>query len=172
MKEIFRVLHWLLAAILVLPMLCGCEQEDDVIDIFTGKMWKLTYIYMEGNYATPLDQWDGDEEAMKASMELAKKAGNFTLEFNGGRLNTGGLGGTFTGRAVNATIQGHWQADGKSRALQFSDVRYEGKETDLYAKAFLSGLSANMTHYSGDSKNLYLHYKEGQLMKVIGLINH
>jgi hypothetical protein len=26
----------------ILPMLCGCNESDDVVRIFTGKTWKLT----------------------------------------------------------------------------------------------------------------------------------
>ena len=31
-----------------LPVLCGCNNEDDVVEIFTGKTWKLSKISAEG----------------------------------------------------------------------------------------------------------------------------
>ena len=34
----------LLLVVLFLPVLSACDQEDDVIDIFTGKTWYMTYI--------------------------------------------------------------------------------------------------------------------------------
>ena len=33
----------LLLVVLFLPVLSACDQEDDVIDIFTGKTWYMTY---------------------------------------------------------------------------------------------------------------------------------
>ena len=38
----------LLLVVLFLPVLSACDQEDDVIDIFTGKTWYMTYIAVEG----------------------------------------------------------------------------------------------------------------------------
>ena len=38
----------LLLVALFVPVLSACEQEDDVIDIFTGKTWYMTYIAVEG----------------------------------------------------------------------------------------------------------------------------
>ena len=37
----------LLLVTLFLPALSACDQEDDVIDIFTGKTWYMTYIAVE-----------------------------------------------------------------------------------------------------------------------------
>lgn len=153
----------------VLPLWSGCESEDDVIDIFTGKTWKMSYIFPEGHISTPEDFWNGDQEAYERSNELGKDLSNFNLIFQGGTLKTGQLGGTFQGRAVNATVEGYWEADGKTRALQFSNVRWSGTEADVLAKAFVIGVSANVYKYSGDSNNLYLHYKDGQLLRVIAL---
>ena len=38
----------LLLVTLFVPVLSACDQEDDVIDIFTGKTWYMTYIAVEG----------------------------------------------------------------------------------------------------------------------------
>lgn len=38
----------LLLIALFVPVLSACDQEDDVIDIFTGKTWYMTYIAVEG----------------------------------------------------------------------------------------------------------------------------
>ena len=37
----------LLLVVLFLPVLSACDQEDDVIDIFTGKTWYMTYIAVD-----------------------------------------------------------------------------------------------------------------------------
>lgn len=153
--------------------LCSCEREDDVMEIFTGKTWKMSYIFPDGQPSTPIDFWEGfdnPEEAYKISNELAKDKSSYNLIFKGGLLNTGKMGGTFEGRAVNATVEGYWTADGDTRALQFSDVKWKGSDTDVLAKAFIRGLSANVYKYAGDNSNLYIHFKDGQLTRVIALV--
>ena len=154
----------------MLPLCSSCNDEDDVMVIFTGKTWKLSYIFPEGHNTTPVDFWEGDKEAYEASSLLVRDMGNFNLTFQGGTLKTGQMGGTFQGKATSATVEGYWEADGASRTLQFSNVHWKGQESDMLAKAFMTGISANVYKYSGDSGNLYLHYRDGQLLRVIALI--
>ena len=165
-----RLTPYIFLWILLLPLCTSCEREDDVMEIFTGKTWKLSYIFLDGHSANSIDLWEGDEEAWENSMKLVKTADYFTIAFQGGTLYTGGLGGTFKAQGVRATVEGHWEADGKTRALSFSEVKVTGTETEVMAKAFIEGLTAPMTGYSGDNANLYLHYTDGQLKKVIGLV--
>ena len=169
MKRLLRHIPIILLMAVVLPVWSSCSDEDDVIDIFTGTTWKMSYIFPEGHISTPEDFWNGDQEAYEKSSELVKDLGNFNLIFQGGTLKTGQMGGTFKGRAIGATVEGLWEADGKTRALQFSNVHWSGTESDVLAKAFMTGVSANVYKYSGDSSNLYLHYKDGQLLRVIAL---
>lgn len=154
----------------LLPFLQGCSQEDDIAVIFTGKTWKMSYIHPEGNYNAPLDVWEGNEEAFQKSMDLLAAGDNFTLEFYGGSLGNGQFGGTFKGRGVTSTVQGNWVADGKDRRLQFSNVQWAGEEKDIYALTFRRALNAEVNAYSGDSYNLFIHYKEGQLLRVIAML--
>lgn len=170
MKRLLRHIPIILLVAVVLPFWSSCESEDDVIDIFTGKAWKMSYIFPEGHVSTPEDFWGDDQEAYMASSELAKDLANFNLIFQGGKLKTGQMGGTFQGRGVNATVEGYWEADGETRALQFSNVHWNGTEKDVLAKAFMIGVSSNVYKYSGDSGNLFLHYKDGQLLRVVALI--
>ena len=88
-----------------LPMLCGCNNEDDVVEIFTGKTWKLSKISAEGTNIQ-FNHWPNDNangDAFKQSMDLLRGSGNFTITFSGGEIN-GITGGTFNGRGVNATF--------------------------------------------------------------------
>jgi len=166
MKAYFKCTPLLLLMV-ALFTLSSCNNEDDVIEIFTSKSWKLSYISLENQYATPFDFWNGDAEALEASMKLKDVAQNFTIEFVGGMTNTGSFGGTFTGRAVNSTVAGYWTADGESKKVTFRDVKWSGTETDVYALAFRRGVSGNVFAYSGDSENLYLHYTEELTTKVL-----
>ena len=169
MKRLLRHIPIILLMAVMLPLWCSCESGDDVIDIFTGTTWKMSVIYPEGHISTPVDFWNGDQEAYEKSSALVKDGANFNIVFQGGTLKTGQMGGTFQGRAISATVEGYWEADGDSRSLQFSNVRWNGTESDVLARAFMAGISANVYKYSGDSGNLFLHYKDGQLLRVIAL---
>ena len=41
---------YLLLLLLMLPFVCGCNDSDDVSGIFTGKVWKLTYITKKNDH--------------------------------------------------------------------------------------------------------------------------
>jgi len=170
MKSFYKIVPLLILALCLLPLFSSCEREDDVMEIFTGKTWRMSYIFPEGSYSNPLDLWNGDAEAYEKSKVLASDKSHFNLTFQGGLTNTGQMGGTFTGVAVNATVVGQWTADGETRALNFSNVKWTGSESDVLAKAFMKGVSSNVYKYSGDNGNLYLHYKDGELLRVVGMI--
>ena len=96
---------WLL---LCLPFLLGgCNDEDDVLEIFTGKTWKLSYISAEGNHKW-IDLWGDSDTAYKNSMKLLETEGTFTLGFAGSDATEAGAGGTLTGQGVNVKINGTW----------------------------------------------------------------
>lgn len=154
---------WLL---LCLPFLLGgCNDEDDVLEIFTGKTWKLSYISAEGNHKW-IDLWGDNDTAYKNSMKLLETEGTFTLGFAGSDATEAGAGGTLTGQGVNVKINGTWQADGESRKLTLS-LQTSGNDTDVLANAYLSGLK-NAFRYAGDSQNLFVYYKEGQVTRFLG----
>ena len=77
-----RLLKGWLLWMLLCPLLAGCTNDDDVIAIFTGKSWKLTYIAAEGTNKQ-YDFWGGNETAFQsdhqyAEAEQAGKAGHQT----------------------------------------------------------------------------------------------
>ena len=152
-----------LLLLLLLPLLGGCDEEDDVLEIFTGKTWKLTYIALEGQHQM-FDFWN-DDAAAKRSMELLEQGSTFTIEFNGGET-ADYVGGEFEALAVNRSITGNWAANGASRDLRMTDLHTAGNDTDLLARAFLTGLE-NAIRYSGDSQNLYIYYEDGQTTKYM-----
>ena len=57
MKKMNTYIQLLLVALFV-PVLSAGEQEYDVIDIFTGKTWYMTYIAVEGQNKM-YDFWQG-----------------------------------------------------------------------------------------------------------------
>ena len=93
----------LLLVTLFVPVLSACDQEDDVIDIFTGKTWYMTYIAVEGQNKM-YDFWQGDQDAREKSFKTIA-GDNYTLVFDGAEVN-GTAGGTFTGKATSASVNG------------------------------------------------------------------
>ena len=158
MKQIFAYLLF----VALLPMLGGCDESDDVAEIFTGKTWKLTYITMNGQ---TYDFWNGDEAAYDRSEALRRQGATFTVVFNGNETETV-VEGDFEARAVNCTLTGTWSADGATHEVRTSNIRSTGSDTDVLARAFLTGLR-NPTRYEGDSQNLYIYYKDGQTTKCM-----
>ncbi|MDR1004254.1 MAG: DUF4847 domain-containing protein [Prevotellaceae bacterium] len=138
----------------------GCSPSDDVIDIFTGKRWKMTFIALEGNYKQ-YDFWNRDDDARTASMKLLASDNTFVLTFEGASLN-GVVNGGIGGKGVLATLgaDSHWSVTEGSRAITLS-VSFTGSETDALAKAFVNGLQ-HCFRYEGDNDNLYLYYHSGQ----------
>lgn len=168
MKNWTRHIYSLLMFALLLPVLSGCDQEDNVIGIFTDKVWKLTYIAAEGNEDKMYNFWGDNNTAYQNSMNALKEDANYIITFEGGDVN-GTITGTFSAHTASATITGRWTADGGSRKFTTSDIRVNGSERDAYlGKAFTYGLR-NAEKYSGDNNNLFIYYKEGQRTFIIFL---
>ena len=163
MKPIIRHLIGTVLMLCLFPALTGCNDEDDVMAIFTDKTWKMTFIALEGQ-TQQFDFWDGDSSARKKSMEKLGKEGNFTLNFDGSPGGSIGQG-EFTGQGISSSVSGTWSADGSSNSLSIS-LSKNPSESDVLGKAFLNGLK-NAFRYEGDVNNLYIYYKEGQTTKFM-----
>jgi hypothetical protein len=149
-----------LVCLLLLLTAGGCDRSDDVISIFTGKQWKLSFIAIEGS-TRQYDFWNGNEYARTASFKLLESPNNFVLSFQGANLN-GTYTGGINGKGVLATLveKSTWSVqEGKRDIVILPNI--EGTETDVLAKAFINALS-NCFRYEGDNDNLYLYYHSGQ----------
>lgn len=51
MKRLIRNIFLHVAHVFAAPLLSGCDNEDDVIGIFTGKTWKLSRLTNKGSNA-------------------------------------------------------------------------------------------------------------------------
>ena len=66
MKRLIRNIFCMLLMFSLLPLLSGCDNEDDVIGIFTGKTWKLSRLTNKGSNAQFYPNlWNNNEEEMK-----------------------------------------------------------------------------------------------------------
>ena len=153
-----------LLLLLLLPLLGGCDTEDNVLEIFTGKTWKLTYIALEGQHQM-FDFWNEDTDAARRSLQLLEQGSTFIIEFNGSET-ADYVGGDFEAQAVNRSITGNWAANGASRELSLNNLRTSGNDSDILAQAFLTGLQ-NAVRYSGHSQYLYIYYENGQNTKCM-----
>ena len=73
---------YLLLLLLMLPFVSGCNDSDDVNGIFTGKVWKLTYITKKNEHK-PYDFW-GDKDKYEQSIKnYINKEGAYTIKFEG-----------------------------------------------------------------------------------------
>lgn len=166
MNKLLNKRVWqLLLLTVVLPLFSACNDEDDVISIFTNKAWKLSFIALEGSYEQ-FDFWQGDVKAREKSMNALGQEGNFILNFEGSDIN-GKTGGSFNGKGISSSPSGAWSADGKTQELSIS-VEGNPNESDVLGKAFITGLK-NAFKYEGDNNNLFIYYKEGQTTKRMGL---
>ena len=113
-----------LLLLLLLPLLGGCDTEDNVLEIFTGKTWKLTYIALEGQHQM-FDFWNENTDAAQRSLQLLEQGSTFIIEFNGSET-ADYVGGDFEAQAVNRSITGNWAANGASRELSLNNLRTSG----------------------------------------------
>lgn len=165
MKTVIRNISYLLLSICMIGIFSGCNNEDDVINIFVGKTWKLSFIAIEGSYQQ-FDFWNGNSDAREKSMKLLAGKGNFILNFEGADIN-GTTGGSFNAKVTAASIEGLWNANGKNQALSLSNVKVTGSESDVFGKAFIKGIQEAFK-YEGDINNLFIYYKDGATVKRLG----
>lgn len=170
MKLRIKNIGCLLLLLALLPVLGGCNDEDDVVEIFTGKTWKLSFIAAEGTY-TQYNFWgekgmNDQNPAFVKSMDLLRTKGNYTLTFTGSDINNT-VGGSFKGKGVNVSFEGTWKADGKTHELHLYTEGQLSDESDILAKSFQEGIKS-ASRYEGDSNNLFIYYKQGQNTLFMG----
>lgn len=159
-------LFTLLAVVLTLT---ACNNKDDVMEIFTGKTWKLTRLTTEGSSNRFLSGlWD-NENSYNNSIEKLNSSDNYILNFYGDNQSAELIEPKFNANGINAKItNGTWKADGISKELVLSG-KVTGAETDPLAKEFMKALLL-IYKYEGDNRTLTLYYKDGKINKIMGFI--
>ena len=120
----------------LLPLLSGCDNEDDVIGIFTGKTWKLSRLTNKGSNAQFYPNlWNNNEEEMKKSLDkLYNQKSTFTLNFEGTELEeTDGHHRQRTRHQLKR--QRHLESRRSFRLAQHQCEGYGAAESDALAKA-------------------------------------
>ena len=169
-KGYIKTLCCILLLACTLPLLNGCNDEDDIIKILTGKTWKLSRLTVKGS-SDPFDSniWNNDDNAKEKSLKVLSVESNFTLVFTGAEINKIAMG-TFNSHGITSTMKGSWSGDGKSNRLTFSNnIEITGGETDPLAREFNNGLQ-RVIKYEGDTRNITLYYKDGQVTRIMGFV--
>jgi hypothetical protein len=168
MKKFFIYISCITFALLTLPSLSGCDKGDDVKIIFTGKTWKMSYIFREGNPKAYVNFWGDDRDAEAESIATQKLDGNYELEFTGATID-GAFTGAFYGKGVKTSFTGTWRVDAEKRIMSTYDMKWTGDESDVLAKQFQKCMNTAFK-YTGDSNALYLYYKDGEVTYVMALL--
>ena len=135
-------LKHILYLILTLPLLWGCNNEDNVDEIFVSGTWNVGNFYNGGDW-DKLN--DGARPAYTKEDDL--KALNYlTVTF----LEDG----TLQGRMNNGTFTAHWKANGEDRTISITQLRTTATPSGK-SKQLVEALE-NAAYYKGDSKVLKL----------------
>ena len=159
-------LKYILFLLLSLPILSACDQTDDVLEIFTGKNYKLTNIFdSKGRVCIDAYFIGASAETKEESMKQWAKEGNFTIGFTGAEVN-GVVTGEYSGKGAHTTFSGKWKANGDSNAFSTEQGDPSGSE-DLLAKVFINAIKT-AEKYEGDTNgNLTIYFKENGTDKYL-----
>ncbi len=120
-------------------LMAGCDNEDDIDELFIGKTW-----YIRG--AT----FNGTSINGENVKELYAVPNTYKISFSSG---------TFNGTLVSgSSFRGIWHADGKSRNLTLKIQQQSGIEINRLSQQIFDVIN-NATRYSGDS-NVMQIYKD------------
>ena len=153
MKEKIKIKK-IVCCLMMTSMLLGlgaCNNEDDVMEIFNNKTWKLVRIATEkGKEQFYQGLWSNES---KEEIDRAEVNGEVT--------------GTVNVHAVNSSINDAvLKIDGKEHTISIKG-KVIGTESDKLAKVFINGIQ-NVFKYEGDIHNITLYFKDGNTTKVMG----
>lgn len=135
-----KLLKYILVALPI--MLGGCNQEDDIMEIFTSGKWQLINYYIGGNW----DDWNKPGEPKYKTEGDREQLLDLSITFHDD--------GTFEGTLSGGTFSGKWTANPDNRSFSATDIqtsiRTSGKN-DEFVNALKSA-----KYYKGDSNLLQL----------------
>lgn len=156
----------LLTVLTMLSAFSSCKNEDDVIEVLTGKTWKMSRLTTEGSSSQFAVKW-ASESDYNTSMSYLTLSGYYTVSFNGVQINGELSGNQVSVRGCNSSASGTWTANGKSKEMSLSLSLAGDTETDSLAVAFMEGIQ-KVYKYSGDENQLNLYFMDGSTSYVIG----
>lgn len=144
----------ILYLLLMLPLICSCNNEDDVNEIFISGTWNVGNFYHGGDWSKM-----NDGARPKYTKEEEIKALNaLTVVFE--------EEGVVHGQMGNISYTGHWDANGKDRTIRISNLKTSATPNGK-AKELIDALR-NATFYKGDTKYLKLANEERKSYVQLG----
>lgn len=136
-------LKYILYLLLALPLMCSCNNEDDIEEIFVSGTWNVGNFYQGGKWS----KYDNDGARPKYTKEEDIKALNaLTVIF----LDDGTLQGEFH----SGNFTGKWNAIADGRTVSITHLNINGNPTGK-SKEFIEALK-EAAYYKGDRNYLKL----------------
>ena len=135
-------LKHVLYLIWTLPLLWGCNNEDNVDEIFVSGTWNVGNFYNGGDW----DKLNGGARLAYTKEDDLKALNYLTVTF----LEDG----TLQGRMNNGTFTAHWKANGEDRTISITQLKTTATPSGK-SKQLVEALE-NAAYYKGDSKVLKL----------------
>ncbi|MCM1313641.1 MAG: DUF4847 family protein [Bacteroides sp.] len=137
MNKFVTYLSAIIAISASLLLMTGCDNEDDIDELFIGKTWYIRGATFNGT------RINGDD-----IKELYQVPNTYKISFSSG---------SFNGILVSgSSFRGIWTADGKSRSLQLNMQQQSGTEINRLSQQLFDVLN-NTTRYGGDSNVMYIY---------------
>lgn len=133
-------LRHILYLLIALPLMTGCNNEDDINEIFISGTWNVGNFYNGGDWhkvndgARPVYTKEEDFKALNA----------LTVTF----MEDGSL----QGKLDNGTFTAQWKANGEDRTLSIINIKTSATPNGK-GKQLIEALK-NAAYYKGDSKYL------------------
>lgn len=128
---------------LIVTLLSGCNNSEDVKQLITGKTWRLScYYYKNGN--TAIDRYPNANKILMDNMD------GFYLTFYENN--------TFSGKGAKCSFSGTWRGDGKNNDFSMNINQLSGAESETIAIDFINAVKG-VVSYKSDYNNLELYYK-------------
>lgn len=138
------ITKYILMPLLMAVMLCGCNQEDDIDEIFTSNTWHwslsgTTTNWKDDNNFKPIT-------SKEEQFEINKDRNIYTIKFE--------KDGNFKAKGNSIEFKGMWSADPKDHSVQISNVQIHGNAAGL-DRMFYNEI-CNAQFYRGSSLLLKL----------------
>ena len=147
LKHVFYLL-------LMLPLICSCNNEDDIQEIFISGTWNVGNFYSGGDW----NKVNDGARPVYTKEEDFKALNILTVTF----LEDG----TLQGKMNNGTFTAKWAADGKDRTLTITQLKTSAVPSGK-SKEFVEALS-QAAYYKGDSKYLKIAPKDKKSYVQLG----
>jgi len=147
LKHVFYLL-------LMLPLICSCNNEDDIQEIFNSGTWNVGNFYSGGDW----NEVNDGARPVYTKEEDFKALNILTVTF----LEDG----TLQGKMNNGTFTAKWTADGKDRTLTITQLKTSAVPSGK-SKELVEALS-QAAYYKGDSKYLKIAPKDKKSYVQLG----